>query len=167
MQAHGGRWRDSTLARIGVLACALALGACTTTTTRSSGEIVSTTQKSDSATSTSRGRARVELAAGYYRNGQRVVALEEAKRAVQVDPTLADAYGLLGLIYMDLDDRRAAEENFQRALQRDGNNPDLNNNYGWFLCQTGRERGRSAISSEPCAIRCINARARQQAPACA
>ena len=20
------------------------------------------------------------------------------------------------------------------------NNPDLNNNYGWFLCQTGRER---------------------------
>ena len=68
------------------------------------------------------------------------VALEEAKRAVQIDPTLPDAYGLLGLIYMDLDDRRAAEENFQRALQLDGNNPDLNNNYGWFLCQTGRER---------------------------
>ena len=59
---------------------------------------------------------------------------------MQIDPTLPDAYGLLGLIYMDLDDRRAAEENFQRALQLDGNNPDLNNNYGWFLCQTGRER---------------------------
>jgi len=139
MQAHGGRWRDSALARIGVLACAMALGACTTTTTRSSGEVVST-QKTDSTTSASRGRARVELAAGYYRNGQMGVALEEAKRAVQVDPTLADAYGLLGLIYMDLDDRRAAEENFRRALQLDGNNPDLNNNYGWFLCQTGRER---------------------------
>ncbi len=141
MQAH---WRDSALARIGVLACVLALEACTTTTTRSSGEIVSTTQKTDStttaATARSRGRARVELAAGYYRNGQMAVALEEAKRAVQIDPTLPDAYGLLGLIYMDLDDRRAAEENFQRALQLDGNNPDLNNNYGWFLCQTGRER---------------------------
>ncbi len=141
MQAH---WRDRALARIGVLACVLVLEACTTTTTRSSGEIVSTTQKTDSATtaatSRSRGRARVELAAGYYRNGQMAVALEEARRAVQIDPTLPDAYGLLGLIYMDLDDRRAAEENFQRALQLDGNNPDLNNNYGWFLCQTGRER---------------------------
>ena len=92
MQAHGGRWRDSALARIGVLACAMALGACTTTTTRSSGEVVST-QKTDSTTSASRGRARVELAAGYYRNGQMGVALEEAKRAVQVDPTLADVHG--------------------------------------------------------------------------
>ena len=137
MQAH---WRDRALATVGVLACVLVLEACTTTTTRSSGEIVSTTQKTDSATSASRGRARVELAAGYYRNGQMAVALEEAKRAVQIDPTLPDAYGLLGLIYMDLDDRRAAEENFRRALQLDGNNPDLNNNYGWFLCQTGRER---------------------------
>ena len=57
MQAH---WRDRALATIGVLV----LEACTTTTTRSSGEIVSTTQKTDSATSASRGRARVELAAG-------------------------------------------------------------------------------------------------------
>ena len=62
MQAHGGRWRDSALARIGVLACVLALQACTTTTTRSSGEVVSTTQKPDSATSAATMSARSAVA---------------------------------------------------------------------------------------------------------
>jgi len=134
--------REWPLRQVALLACAL-LAACTTTTTRTTGDGVTSTQKTEpvnsAASARNRGRARVELAAGYYRNGQMAVALEEARRAVQIDPTLPDAYGLLGLIYMELDDRRSAEENFQRALQLDGNNPDLNNNYGWFLCQTGRE----------------------------
>lgn len=128
-----------------VLALAGVLSACTTTTvTRSNGEVVSTTtQSSTSSPAETRARAqsRVNLASGYFRNGQMSVALEEAKRAVQIDPTFAEAYGLLGLIYMQLDERRDAEANFSRALQIDPSNPDLNNNYGWFLCQqTGRER---------------------------
>jgi type IV pilus assembly protein PilF len=141
--ARLGFRREWPLVSTALLACAL-LGACTTTTTRTTGDGVTTTQKTEpantAASARNRARARVELASGYYRNGQMAVALEEARRAVQIDPTLPDAYGLLGLIYMDLDDRRSAEENFQRALQLDGNNPDLNNNYGWYLCQTGRER---------------------------
>jgi type IV pilus assembly protein PilF len=139
----GPEVRREWLAALAVLlGCAL-LASCTTTTTRTV-DGVTTTQKTEpgnsAASARNRARARVELAAGYYRNGQMAVALEEARRAVQIDPTLPDAYGLLGLIYMDLEDRRSAEENFQRALQLDGNSPDLNNNYGWFLCQTGRER---------------------------
>jgi type IV pilus assembly protein PilF len=121
------------------------VAACTTTTiTTSGGEVVSTTSSkpgaSGAASAQSRARARVELAAGYFRNGQLAVALEEARRALQIDPNSSDAYGLLGLIYMELDDRRQADDNFQRALQLNANSPDLNNNYGWFLCQTGRER---------------------------
>lgn len=118
------------------------LAACTTTTTTRTGEVISGTQKdiATPATARSRARARTELAAGYFRTGQMAVALEEGRRAVQIDPSFPDSYGLLGLIYMQLDDRPAAEQNFQRALQLDGGNPALNNNFGWFLCQTGRER---------------------------
>jgi len=119
-----------------------ALAACTTTTTTRTGEVISGVQKDAAtpATARSRAHARSELAAGYYRTGQMAVALEEARRAVQIDPLFPDTYGLMGLIYMELDDKPAAEQNFQRALQLDNANPSLNNNYGWFLCQAGRER---------------------------
>ncbi len=130
--------------RVGCLVAPCLLAACTTTTvTKASGEVVSTQSSSATvspAAMRSRARARVDLAAGYFRNGQMSIALEEARRAVQIDPTFADAYGLLGLIYLELNERGDAEANFQRALQIEPANPDLNNNYGWFLCQTGKER---------------------------
>ena len=66
-----------------------------------------------------RARARTDLAGGYYRNGQLAVALDEARRAVAIDANYAEAYGLLGLIYMDMKEQRDAEENFQRALKLD------------------------------------------------
>jgi type IV pilus assembly protein PilF len=128
---------------LSVLVLAAALAGCTTTTvTKSSGEVVSQSSNAPAspAAMRSRARARIDLAAGYFRNGQMNVALEEARRAVQIDPTFADAYGLLGLIYLELNERGEAEANFQRALQIEPANSDLNNNYGWFLCQTGRER---------------------------
>jgi len=130
---------------IGVLLVA-AVTACTTTTvTTSGGEVISKTNdrgntRGSEADAKTRARARVDLAAGYYRTGQLAVALEEARRATAIDPNFADAYGLLGLIYMDMGERRDADENFQRALRLDPANAELNNNYGWYLCQTGRER---------------------------
>jgi type IV pilus assembly protein PilF len=138
--------RSAAGAALTAAAGLLVLAACTTTTTtKVGGEVVSKTTNgrpdaaATAASNRSRARARTELAAGYFRTGQLKVALEEARRAVQIDPTYADGYGLLGLIFTELDDRPAAEENFRRALQLEPNNPDLNNNYGWFLCQTGRQ----------------------------
>jgi type IV pilus assembly protein PilF len=122
------------------------LAACTTTTTTTTGgEMVSTTtsrpgDRSSDAEVRKRARARTDLAAGYLRNGQYAVALEETRRAVSIDPGFADAYGMLGLIYMGLGERAQAEENFLRSLKLEPNSPDLNNNYGWYLCQTGREQ---------------------------
>lgn len=122
-----------------------ALAACTTTTTTTTGgELTSSTttrpgDKSTEAEVRRRARARTDLAAGYLRNGQYAVALEETRRAVSIDPGFADAYGMLGLIYMGLGERAQAEENFQRSLKLEPAGPDLNNNYGWYLCQTSRE----------------------------
>jgi type IV pilus assembly protein PilF len=87
-----------------------------------------------------RARIRLELAAGYYQQGNYSVALEEIRVALQVDPNYPAAFGILGLIYMDLGDKPKADESFQRALRLAPRDADLNNNYGWYLCQSGRAK---------------------------
>jgi len=88
-----------------------------------------------------RNRARIhtELATLYYTRGNMSVALEELRTAVAADPTYAAAHGIFGLVYMELRENALAEESFQRALGRAPGDPDINHNYGWFLCQIGRE----------------------------
>jgi type IV pilus assembly protein PilF len=41
---------------------------------------------------------------------------------------------------MSLNEPRLAEENFDKALRLAPRDPEISNNYGWFLCQTKRER---------------------------
>jgi type IV pilus assembly protein PilF len=88
-----------------------------------------------------RNRARVhtELAGAYYERGNVAVALDELRQATAADPSYAPAYGLLGLVHMDLKETREAESSFERGLRLAPNDPDLNHNFGWFLCQSGRE----------------------------
>jgi type IV pilus assembly protein PilF len=86
-----------------------------------------------------RARAHSELASAYYEQGNMGVALEEARIAISADPAYAPAYTVLGLVHMDLKENAMADENFQRALRLAPNDPDANHNYGWFLCQSGRE----------------------------
>lgn len=87
-----------------------------------------------------RAEIRLQLAASYYQKGQFSIALEEVQRALQQDPNNVQAHGLQGLIYMDMGEQREAEAAFARGLKLEPANPELNNNYGWFLCNTGRER---------------------------
>jgi type IV pilus assembly protein PilF len=129
------------LAAAVALAAALALAACKTTTTVTNSSDTSQTSGAKSEGDPRRRAAvRLQLASGYYQKGQLDVAIKEATEATQMDPALAPAYGLLGLIYMDLAQNPQAEDNFRRALQLDPADPDLNNNFGWFLCRTRRER---------------------------
>jgi type IV pilus assembly protein PilF len=44
----------------------------------------------------------------------------------------------LGLVYMELDENKLAEENFRKAIDLDRADSDAHNNYGWFLCTRGR-----------------------------
>lgn len=123
-------------------ALALSLSGCQTTTTVN-GKPVATTEPTPRPTeSETRRRAdiRLQLAASYYQQRQYAVAVDEVRQALSLNPNLTGAYGLLGLIYMELDDRVQAEANFQRALRMEPDNPELNNNYGWYLCRTGREK---------------------------
>ena len=92
--------------------------------------------------SDARNRARVhtDLARAYYERGNMGVALDELRLATTADPSYAQAYELLGLVHMELKDARQAESNFERALRLSPNDANINHNYGWFLCQNGREK---------------------------
>jgi type IV pilus assembly protein PilF len=123
------------------LAAAVALGGCkTTTTVTTSSDTAQTSGSSAEGDPHRRAAVRLQLAAGYYQKGQLDVAIKEATEATSIDPGLAAAYGLLGLIHMDLQQDAQAESDFRRALLLDGSDPELNNNFGWFLCRTKRER---------------------------
>lgn len=87
-----------------------------------------------------RARIRMELGIGHFQEGRFAVALDELKQALTIDPTFADAIGVLALVYMELGEIRLAEQSFSRAMTLKPNDSDLNVNFGWFLCSTGRER---------------------------
>ena len=87
-----------------------------------------------------RSNIRLQLAVGYYQDGKYSFALDELKQALTLDPNSADAHTVLALVYNELHEDAKAEQAFQRALQLDPTNSDLNNNYGWYLCQHGREK---------------------------
>ena len=88
-----------------------------------------------------RNRAKIhtELASLYFEKGNMGVALEELRIATSADPSYPPAYGMFGLVYMELRENQLAETSFQRGLGLAPLDPDLNHNYGWFLCQTARE----------------------------
>ena len=87
-----------------------------------------------------RAKLHTELGSLYYARGNMGVALEELRSAVAADPDYAPAHGMFGVVYQELRENRLAEQSFERALRLAPNDPDINHNYGWFLCQTKREQ---------------------------
>ncbi|HSG24444.1 MAG TPA: type IV pilus biogenesis/stability protein PilW [Azonexus sp.] len=89
-----------------------------------------------------RNRARIhtELGAMYFQSGSMSVALDELGIALAADSNYFQAYSIRGLVYAALKEYGKAENDFQRALNLAPNDPEVNNNYGWYLCDTGKER---------------------------
>ena len=87
-----------------------------------------------------RAKAHTELGTAYFQGGRMAVALDEAAAAIAADSSYAPAYNLAGLVHMFLRENDKSRENFERALRLAPNDPEINNNYGWLLCQTGREK---------------------------
>jgi type IV pilus assembly protein PilF len=130
------------------LMAAVALAACSTTVTKTpvqdsaSVDPKKIEKKDDDGPPDARKRAtiRLQLATGYYQQGKFALALDELKQAVKFDPNFADVYVVYALVYTELNQPAQAEQSFQRAFQLEPGNSDVNNNYGWYLCQHGRER---------------------------
>ena len=81
-----------------------------------------------------------ELAGMYYERSKYGVALEELATALKKDSSYAPAYSVRGLVRMALLEDEQAETDFKRSLDLDDSSSDAHNNYGWFLCQRGREQ---------------------------
>ncbi|WP_269533393.1 type IV pilus biogenesis/stability protein PilW [Chitinimonas sp. BJYL2] len=79
-------------------------------------------------------RIRTELAANYYMRGLHAVALDELKTALSAKSDYAQAHNVQGLVYADLREFESAERSFKRALDINEKDPDINHNFGWFLC---------------------------------
>jgi len=122
--------------RLAALAAIVLVAACATREPDSSGGTI----VGEVGDARNRARVHTELAGAYYERGNMGVALDELRQANIADPSYAQAYGLLGLVYMELKDARQAESSFERGLRLSPNDADLNHNYGWFLCQNGREK---------------------------
>ena len=103
--------------------------------TAARGDIVT---ESDEPEARRRARIRLELAVGYFEQGQTTIALDELKQSIAADPNFAQAYNLRGLVYMRLNDPRLAEDSFRRALVLNPRDADVHHNYGWLLCQQAR-----------------------------
>lgn len=123
---------------LGLMALFLALlTGCAAPSGGTQGEL---TTSSDQTDIQKRVSLRMQLAIGYFEQRQWNVALDEVKQVLAIDPNNADAYSIRALIYMEMKENRLAEANFLQAMKLLPNNPDYSNNYGWFLCQNGREK---------------------------
>ncbi|SEQ73974.1 type IV pilus biogenesis/stability protein PilW [Giesbergeria anulus] len=119
-------------AGVGMLLCCLGgLSGCATGTLGNGSDPISSAQETDVRR---RARIRLELAANYFESGQTSVALDEAKQALATDSSYADAYNLLGLIHMRLNDYAQADASFQRALDLRPADSGVLHNRGWLLC---------------------------------
>lgn len=93
---------------------------------------------SDEPDSRKRARIRLELAVGYFEQGQIKIALDELKLSLAADPNYGEAFNLRGLIYMRLNDYGLAQESFQRAIALNAGDSNALHNYGWLQCQQGQ-----------------------------
>ena len=117
-----------------ILALTVLMAGCTTTTNLAG---VPEQRPASKAPPENRARVHTELAALYYQQGSFRTALSETDTALRIDPVYAPAYGVRGLIAMQLGENTQAAESFLQALALAPNDPDIRNNYGLFLCQTG------------------------------
>ena len=129
-----GRWLLWTCMAV----CTWLAGCANKPGDRTSGQGNDILTESDEPEARKRARIRMELAVGYFEQGQTNIALDELKQVINADPNFPDAYNLRGLIYMRLNDFRQAEDSFRRAVALNPRDANSHHNYGWLLCQQAR-----------------------------
>jgi type IV pilus assembly protein PilF len=107
----------------------LALGACTSTPTSPSGRPTSPEEAA---------KFNAQLAIEYMRKGDLAVAREKIDRALTQDPNSVSVQMTAGLLYDRLNDEKKADEHYAAALRLKPDDPEMQNNYGGYLCRRGK-----------------------------
>lgn len=82
-------------------------------------------------------RINAQLGANYLQQGNLQQAKEKIDKALSQDRDNPDAHSAAALLYMRLNEPATAREHFETAIDLDPGNPQLQNNYGTFLCDHG------------------------------
>lgn len=114
--------------RILFLAILLTVAACSSSPKKSEEDL-----RKAAETNTSLGRQ-------YMDRGQYEVSLDKLKRAVAYDNTYAPAHTMLAVLYETIGEMDQAEKEYKLAVKFDPKDGNVNNNYGAFLCGTGRQK---------------------------
>lgn len=82
-----------------------------------------------------RAKLHTERASEYFKVGSYGIAIEAAQTAIQHVPGYAPAHNMLGVIYMQLKQDDKAQLAFEQAIRFAPADPEVLNNYGWFICE--------------------------------
>ncbi len=74
----------------------------------------------------------------YMNRGQYEVALGKLKKATRDDPGYAPAQTVTAVLYERIGELGEAGKHYQKAYEIDPEDGDVNNNYGVYLCKTGK-----------------------------
>lgn len=80
----------------------------------------------------------VQLASGYIRRGDLEIAEQKLLKAIEYDSYYVPAYTTMAVLKTMIGKIDEAENYYLDALDLDPRNPELHNNYGTFLCDTGK-----------------------------
>lgn len=89
----------------------------------------------------SRDLARIytEMGVTYYKRGEYAQARERLEKAVELQSEYVPAHQVLAEVFNRMNRPKDAEPHYQKALEMDGRNPTLWNNYAVYLCSNNRE----------------------------
>ena len=82
--------------------------------------------------------AYTKLGVGYLRQGNRIAAMENLQKAIEINPEDAAAQHSIALAYQQYGRLELADKHYLLALDLDGEDGLIHNNYGGFLCQEKR-----------------------------
>jgi len=74
----------------------------------------------------------------YMNRGQYEVALGKLKKAVREEPDYAPGHTVIAILYERIGEMELAGKHYQKAYEVAPENGDVNNNYGTYLCKTGK-----------------------------
>lgn len=79
-----------------------------------------------------------QMGATYFKRGDYALARERLEKALENKPDYAPAHQVMAEVFSRQNRLTDAERHYQTALELDGNNPTLLNNYAVFLCGNNR-----------------------------
>lgn len=82
-------------------------------------------------------RLNAQLGANYLQRGNLQQAKEKIDKALDQDPDNPEAHAAAALLNMRLNEPATARRHFETALELDPSRPQVQNNFGTFLCEHG------------------------------